>query len=85
MKKLHIQDLKDRIGEPVELTAWVHRKRTHGSLLFLVLRDSTGVVQASIKKDQCEEESFNNACGVTLESVVTVKGTVVLESVEVGR
>ena len=77
MKKLHIQDLKDRIGEPVELTAWVHRKRTHGSLLFLVLRDSTGVVQASIKKDQCEGESFNNACGVTLESVVTVKGTVV--------
>ncbi|KYK27544.1 MAG: hypothetical protein AYK19_06700 [Theionarchaea archaeon DG-70-1] len=77
MKKLHIQDLKDRIGEPVELTAWVHRKRTHGSLLFLVLRDSTGVVQASIKKDQCEEESFNNACGVTLESVVTVKGTVI--------
>jgi asparaginyl-tRNA synthetase len=42
-----------------------------------VLRDSTGVVQASIKKDQCEEESFNNACDIALESVVTVEGTVV--------
>lgn len=77
MKKLYIQDLKTKIGEPVELTAWVHRKRSHGSLLFLVLRDSTGVVQASIKKDQCEDVSFNNACDVTLESVVTVKGTVI--------
>ena len=77
MKKLYIQDLKSKIGEPVELTAWVHRKRTHGSLLFLELRDSTGIVQASVKKDQCEGESFNNACDVALESVVTVTGTVV--------
>lgn len=77
MKKLYIQDLKDRLGESVELTAWVHRKRMHGSLLFLVLRDSTGTVQASFKKDQCSEESFNNAGQVALESLVTVKGTVV--------
>ena len=77
MKKLYIQDLKSKIGESVELTAWVHRKRTHGSLLFLVLRDSTGIVQASVKKDQCEGESFNNACSVALESVVTVTGEVV--------
>jgi len=77
MKELYIQDLKTKIGEPVELTAWVHRKRMHGSLLFLVLRDSTGIVQVSMKKDQCEEDSFNNACDITLESVVTVKGTVV--------
>jgi asparaginyl-tRNA synthetase len=77
MKKLYIQDLKTRIGESVELTAWVHRKRTHGSLVFLVLRDSTGIVQTSVKKDQCDEESFNNASSVTLESLVTVRGTVV--------
>lgn len=77
MKKLYIQDLHDKIGESVELTAWVHRKRTHGTLLFLVLRDSTGVVQASFKKEQCDEESFANACDAALESVVTVRGTVV--------
>lgn len=77
MKELYIKDLKSKIGEPVELTAWVHRKRTHGNLLFLVLRDSTGIVQASVKKDQCEESSFNSACDVSLESVVTVEGTVV--------
>ncbi|MGC1121491.1 MAG: asparagine--tRNA ligase [Candidatus Methanofastidiosia archaeon] len=77
MKKLYIQGLKNKIGETVELTAWVHRKRTHGKLLFLVLRDSTGIVQASIKKDQCGEESFNSACAITLESVVTIKGVVV--------
>lgn len=76
MKKLYIQDLKAKIGEPVELTAWVHRKRSHGSLLFLVLRDSTGIVQTSIKKDQCEEESFNDACTVSLESLVTINGVV---------
>jgi asparaginyl-tRNA synthetase len=77
MKKLYIQDLKSKIGEEVELKAWVHRKRSHGSLIFLVLRDSTGIVQASIKEDQCNEESFNTAGVVTLESVVSVTGTVV--------
>lgn len=76
MKKLHIHDLKDKIGKEVELTAWVHRKRSHGNLLFLELRDSTGIVQTSFKKDQCEESSFNNACDISLESVVTVAGMV---------
>lgn len=76
MKKLYIRDLKEKTNEKVELTAWVHRKRSHGNLLFLVLRDSTGIVQASFKKDRCEESSFNNACDISLESVVTVAGTV---------
>ncbi|MBU7032434.1 MAG: asparagine--tRNA ligase [Theionarchaea archaeon] len=76
MKKLYIHELKDKCGKEVELTAWVHRKRSHGNLLFLELRDSTGIVQASFKKDQCEESSFNNACEISLESVVNVTGTV---------
>ena len=76
MKKLYIRDLKEKTNEKVELTAWVHRKRSHGNLLFLVLRDSTGIVQASFKKDRCEESSFNTACDISLESVATVTGIV---------
>lgn len=77
MKKLYIQDLTSKIDKQVELKAWVHRKRSHGSLIFLVLRDSTGIVQASVKEDQCDKESFNAAGNMTLESVVSVSGTVV--------
>ncbi|MFQ5892056.1 MAG: amino acid--tRNA ligase-related protein, partial [Candidatus Methanofastidiosia archaeon] len=80
MKTLYIQDLKDRVGEKVELKVWVHRKRRHGNLIFLALRDSTGIVQASIKKDLVDGGSFSRAKSTTLESSVKVKGRILEDS-----
>jgi len=80
MKTLYISDIENRIGEEVELFGWVYRQREHGGVVFVVLRDSTGIVQISIHKNNVNPDSFNNAQKVTIESSVRVKGKVIEDS-----
>ncbi|MGC9099604.1 MAG: OB-fold nucleic acid binding domain-containing protein, partial [Candidatus Micrarchaeia archaeon] len=47
----HISDLNKKLGEDVLLKGWVYRHRRTGKMLFVVLRDGTGIVQCSINKD----------------------------------
>ncbi len=66
-------------GREVRLSGWVFRKRDHGQLLFLDLRDHYGVTQVVIQPDR----GFFEACTrLRLESVVTVTGRVVARSAE---
>ena len=49
-------------GESVILSGWVHKKRDHGNLLFIDLRDDYGTTQCIIEKDKSffkELEKFN--------------------------
>ena len=62
------------IGEPVELTGWVHRRRDHGGVIFLDLRDHTGIVQVVYDPD--EPESFATADRVRNEYVLRATGRV---------
>ncbi len=62
-------------GETVQLAGWIHRRRDHGSLIFIDLRDTTGIVQVVIDPNETPEthkiaETFRN------EWVVLVTGTV---------
>jgi aspartyl-tRNA synthetase len=66
-------------GESVRLSGWVHRKRDHGQLLFIDLRDHHGITQIVF---QPEQPFFGAAEGVRLESVLTVTGHVVARSEE---
>jgi NADH pyrophosphatase NudC (nudix superfamily) len=59
------------VGETVRLSGWVHRKRDHGHLLFLDLRDHYGLTQCVIESGDTD---FAVADTVRLESVVTVTG-----------
>ncbi|HXY99561.1 MAG TPA: aspartate--tRNA ligase [Stellaceae bacterium] len=61
-------------GRVVRLSGWVHRKRDHGSLLFIDLRDHYGLTQCVIDRSS---PLFAAADAQRLESVVTVTGTVV--------
>ena len=45
MKELSIIETKDRVGQVVELFGWVVNRRDHGKLVFVDLRDRTGVIQ----------------------------------------
>ena len=69
----------DHEGKTVRLSGWVHRKRDHGQLLFVDLRDQFGVTQCVI---DVASPLFKQADGLKLESVLTVTGKVVRRSPE---
>ncbi|MBM3288551.1 MAG: aspartate--tRNA ligase [Candidatus Hydrogenedentes bacterium] len=66
-------------GETVRLSGWVHRKRDHGGVIFLDLRDHYGITQIVVNPDQ---DFFTAAEQVRPESVVIVTGGVVLRTPE---
>jgi aspartyl-tRNA synthetase len=66
-------------GHPARLSGWVHRKRDHGHLLFVDLRDHHGLTQCVI---DASSPLFPTADGLRLESVVTVTGRVTARSAD---
>lgn len=64
----------DNIGNSVRLSGWINRKRDHGSLLFIDLRDHYGLTQCVIDRSSPLLESVES---VKNESVVTITGKVV--------
>ncbi len=62
-----------QIGQAVRLAGWVHRKRDHGQLLFIDLRDHYGITQCVFTPDS---SAFAAAESVRLESVISVSGKV---------
>ncbi|PSL13383.1 aspartyl-tRNA synthetase [Marinobacterium halophilum] len=75
MRSHYCGDLRaEHIGEDITLSGWVHRRRDHGGVIFLDLRDREGISQVVFDPDR--EESFNLADSVRSEYVVEVRGTV---------
>jgi len=66
---------KEQIGETVTLCGWIDRRRDHGGVIFLDLRDRTGIVQI-VSDPQRTPESYNNAETLRNEYVVKVTGRV---------
>jgi len=64
---------KDDVGDTVRLSGWVHKKRDHGGVLFVDLRDHYGMTQIVADEDS---EALALLDGLKLESVVTIDGTV---------
>jgi aspartyl-tRNA synthetase len=67
------------VGETVRLSGWVHRKRDHGHLLFVDLRDHYGITQIVTDTDS---PAFKTLDRIRVESVVTIDGEVVARSKE---
>jgi len=68
-----------QVGETVRLSGWIHRKRDHGNLLFVDLRDHYGITQIVTDTDSPAHAVLDR---LRAESVVTVDGTVVARSPE---
>ena len=64
----------EHVGQTVRLSGWVHRKRDHGNLLFVDLRDHHGITQIVTDVDAA---AFKAIEGLRAESVITVTGDVV--------
>ena len=65
---------KEHLGKDVSICGWVHRRRDHGGVIFLDLRDLEGICQAVI--DPSNEEAFSLADKCRSEFVIKVKGSV---------
>ncbi|MEN3973773.1 aspartate--tRNA ligase [Emcibacter sp. SYSU 3D8] len=73
-------DLREEdVGQIVRISGWVHRKRDHGNLLFVDLRDHYGLTQCVI---EAGEPGFGIIDGSRAESVVTIDGKVVARTPE---
>ena len=65
---------KEHLGKDVSICGWVHRRRDHGGVIFLDIRDLEGVCQAVI--DPSNEVAFSLADKCRSEFVIKIKGSV---------
>jgi aspartyl-tRNA synthetase len=65
---------KEHVGSDVVLSGWINKKRDHGNLLFIDLRDNYGITQCIIDK---ENSHFNELEKIQLETVIKIVGKVV--------
>ena len=65
---------KEHLGKDVSICGWVHRRRDHGGVIFLDIRDLEGVCQAVI--DPSNDEAFSLADKCRSEFVIKIKGNV---------
>ncbi len=74
MERILIADAPRMIGQYVKLSGWVNSRRDHGKLIFIDLRDRSGVVQVVVIPDK--ESAYQNAKDVRSEFVVEIEGLV---------
>jgi len=70
---------KNNVGTEVLISGWINKKRDHGNLLFVDLRDNYGITQCIIDK---ENKNFNSLEKMQLETVIQIEGKVVDRSNE---
>ena len=74
----HCNELrKENVDQKIILSGWINKKRDHGNLLFIDLRDNYGITQCIIDKDN---KSFHDLEKMQLETVIRVEGNVVARS-----
>jgi len=67
---------KEHVGQKVTLAGWVHRRRDHGGMAFIDLRDSSGIVQV-VFNPQISPQAYQLAGSLRNEYVIQVEGEVV--------
>ena len=63
-------------GSRVVLRGWLHHIRSSGGILFLQLRDGTGIIQCTLKKDKIDPQEFERLSNTPIESTIEVAGEV---------
>ena len=71
-----IAELAQHVGQTVTLSGWLYNSRSSGKLLFLVLRDGTGLCQCVLEKTDASADMFAAARHLGQESSLVVDGTV---------
>ncbi len=73
----HISDIlsDDFIGKEVSVRGWVYRIRSSGGITFIILRDSSGIVQCTAARKSLDDDRFKEISSLGIESSLEVSGT----------
>lgn len=74
MKRIYAKDAETQVGQEITLAGWVASSRDHGGLIFIDLRDHTGIIQLTMSPEN--KESFDLATTLRDEFVIKATGTV---------
>jgi asparaginyl-tRNA synthetase len=72
--RIRIEDAAKHEGEPVEIAGWLYNLRKSGKIVFPLVRDGTGTIQAVAVKANLDEPTFEALKNLTQESSVIVRG-----------
>jgi asparaginyl-tRNA synthetase len=76
MVDVYIQDLSEHTGKEVTLRGWLYNSREGGKIMFLILRDGTGLCQCIVTQENVTAEDWDKAKSLTQESSFTVTGDI---------
>ena len=63
-------------GKQVLVRGWLQNKRSGGGIIFLIVRDGSGIIQSTIRKGGVEERVFDEFLSARIESTVELEGLV---------
>ena len=76
MEIIRISDIRNYEGKEVEIRGWLYNRRSSGKIKFLIVRDGTSFVQATLIKNEMDEKIFDMADNINYESAVKISGVV---------
>lgn len=84
VKDTYINDVSKYDGKKVIIKGWLYNKRSSGNIIFLLVRDGTGMLQCVISKNDVDNNVFESAQKITQESSLIVTGNVRKEERAIG-
>ncbi|MGA8353146.1 MAG: aspartate--tRNA(Asn) ligase [Solirubrobacteraceae bacterium] len=79
VKRVHISQLGDHVGQTVQLQGWVHSVRDQKRVQFVILRDRTGLAQVVLEKSEQPSELNEAVSALTPESAIALEGEAVAD------
>src|SRR3989344_4835403 len=75
MKFISIQEALDKKEGKVSLRGWVYRERKQKEMAFIVMRDSSNIIQCVVKEDKVSKKEWEDANKILIESSLEIEGT----------
>ncbi|MDZ7860906.1 MAG: asparagine--tRNA ligase [Candidatus Krumholzibacteriota bacterium] len=76
MQPAEISGISGFVGKSVQLSGWVYNIRSSGKIIFIQMRDGTGIIQCVIEKSSVGDEIFEAGSSLTQESSLEITGSV---------
>ncbi len=81
---MYIKDLSKYESQEITLKGWAANKRESKGLVFIILRDGTGLCQCVVDSNNVSETIFNEARKATLETSLSITGKIVKDEKQIG-